>query len=708
MLKPLYTLLWCLLLLKVYSQTEYKNWYFGYGTDGLIFDQNNIPYKVSDKAFQVGFEGMIVVSDPISGVLKFYSDGEKVIDKNHNVMTSGTGLTGHMSGAQSVQCCPVPGSCEKKYYLFTNSAWDHSGGKISYSIVDFTSNPLGVVTNKNSLFWNGTSDQAMCLVNKPNSNDYWLISSKRNIPEYYVWKITSTGISTPIIYTFTNTGENYQMNYDKTTGQIIVTGNGNLHTTIIKFNSSTGVLSSETTLGIDFTHCYAARFSPDGSKLYIGAKKSWQNNPSLYQYDFLNTTWTSINDTLPVYAHDIKMAPDGKMYHIHTYNGSQPMAVIGLPNNSAMNNACNYHTVNFVPNFNGEVRRFPEFVTLPSPPIANIDSIAINSTLSNLFVMANDSDLQGDPLFLDSIIFPPKHGIATIVSDHISYVTNALTCGLRDTLIYRIKDINCSSDTAIVIISFPTSFPKTIDTTICKGDTLFGYFTSGTYIDTLPTYAGCDTVRTINLTVKPKSFSTINQSICQGQSYLGHSTTGTFIDTLISVNGCDSIRTLRLTVKDRPNPNLGLDKEICLDDTIVLYAGAFDSYIWQDNSVLDHFIVRGSGRYSVIVTNSCGSKQDEIEISEKLCNEYFPNAFTPNIDGRNDVFKILNASNLKDYILAIYNRWGQKVFETKDHTKGWNGTLSNKPQQSGVYVFYCNYKKNNIPIKTKGTLILIR
>ena len=100
-------------------------------------------------------------------------------------------------------------------------------------------------------------------------------------------------------------------------------------------------------------------------------------------------------------------------------------------------------------------------------------------------------------------------------------------------------------------------------------------------------------------------------------------------------------------------------------------------------------------------------KQDEIEISEKLCNEYFPNAFTPNMDGRNDFFKILNASNLKDYILAIYDRWGQKIFETKNYSKGWDGTLNNKPQQSGAYVFDCSYKKNNIPIKTKGTLILI-
>jgi hypothetical protein len=80
-----------------------------------------------------------------------------------------------------------------------------------------------------------------------------------------------------------------------------------------------------------------------------------------------------------------------------------------------------------------------------------------------------------------------------------------------------------------------------------------GRTTSGIYIDTLigANNNGCDSIRTLNLTVNPKTFSTVNETICQGFSFLGRTTSGIYIDTLIGANsyGCDSIRTLNLTIK---------------------------------------------------------------------------------------------------------------------------------------------------------------
>ncbi len=300
----------------------------------------------------------------------------------------------------------------------------------------------------------------------------------------------------------------------------------------------------------------------------------------------------------------------------------------------------------------------------------------------------------------------------------------------------------------------PTS-NSVINQAICNGQTFAGYSTTGTYIDTLVAINGCDSFRTINLTVKPKYTSTINQFICEGQSYAGHSSSGTFIDTYVAANGCDSVRTLnlsinaiftttvtqkicqgqsylgynkdgvytdtyiatngcdsirilKLTVQNQPNPFLGPDKAICALETIKLLPGTFDTYLWQDGSGFNNFTVSTPGLYSVTVSNSCGSAKNEVLITEKSCEIFFPSIFTPNNDQKNDVFKILNGSHVTNFYLAIFDRWGQKVFETSDYSKGWDGLVNNKPADTGAYVWYCNFIVSTKLKKMKGSVLLLR
>lgn len=265
----------------------------------------------------------------------------------------------------------------------------------------------------------------------------------------------------------------------------------------------------------------------------------------------------------------------------------------------------------------------------------------------------------------------------------------------------------CDSVLTINLAVKPGSF-STITQSVCQGQTYLGHTSTGTYIDTLIAANGCDSLRTLNLTVTPAAISVINQSICQGQSYAGYTLMGTYIDTLISSGGCDSIRTIHLAVFNKPIPKLGADTSICINDKIFLSPGIFDNYLWQDGSTQNPFVVNKPGLYSVTVTNSCGSGTDNIVITEKGCEIYFPNAFTPNQDGNNDVFNILNAFNLQDYYIVIYDRWGVKVFETTDYQKGWDGSIKNIPASVGVYVWYCKYEKANIPKFIKGTVTLLR
>jgi gliding motility-associated-like protein len=212
----------------------------------------------------------------------------------------------------------------------------------------------------------------------------------------------------------------------------------------------------------------------------------------------------------------------------------------------------------------------------------------------------------------------------------------------------------------------------------------------------------------LSLVALHPNLTDINAAICEGQTYYGHNAAGIYVDSFYSVDGSDSIRILNLTVINRHDPDLGADKEICEGDSVRLFPGNFSSYVWQDGSTKEYFVAKKTGRYSVMVANSCGSTQDEILITTRVCDIYFPSAFTPNKDGKNDLFKALNGYNIEEFHLSVYNRWGQKLFETNDQNKGWDGSFNNQPQDMGVYIWYCYYKRNNQYKKLNGTITLLR
>ena len=279
--------------------------------------------------------------------------------------------------------------------------------------------------------------------------------------------------------------------------------------------------------------------------------------------------------------------------------------------------------------------------------------------------------------------------------------------------VYTQTLVNAAGCDSIITLNLTiTSATKILDIATCKNFYFNNhiYSTSGTYIDTLITTNGCDSIITLNLTITPLLSATITQSICVGQTFEGHTASGTYIDTLVTADGCDSITILKLTVLSSPFPYLGADTVLCAGDSLLLYPGKFITYTWQDGSVQDHTIIKTPGLYSVTVTDSCGSATDEITIKEGVCNIYFPTAFSPNNDGKNDVFKILGANNLTGYHLSVYNRWGQKVFETFDYSKGWDGYFNGQLQSVETFIWYCEFKKQGDANKTKkkGIVTLVR
>jgi gliding motility-associated-like protein len=92
------------------------------------------------------------------------------------------------------------------------------------------------------------------------------------------------------------------------------------------------------------------------------------------------------------------------------------------------------------------------------------------------------------------------------------------------------------------------------------------------------------------------------------------------------------------------------------------------------------------------------------------CYLAVPTAFTPNGDGRNDVFRVLNAVKAEDLELTVYNRWGQLLYRTKDWKQGWDGRIKGELQPSAAYVWLLRYRDRDTKkqVTQKGTVMLVR
>jgi gliding motility-associated-like protein len=98
-------------------------------------------------------------------------------------------------------------------------------------------------------------------------------------------------------------------------------------------------------------------------------------------------------------------------------------------------------------------------------------------------------------------------------------------------------------------------------------------------------------------------------------------------------------------------------------------------------------------------------------VSVVVCDQsiYIPNAFTPNGDNINDLFQIFSALPLKYFDLKVFDRWGEKVYESEDETTGWDGSYKGAKEPSGIYTYEATIVSiNGESANKKGSLTLIR
>lgn len=184
---------------------------------------------------------------------------------------------------------------------------------------------------------------------------------------------------------------------------------------------------------------------------------------------------------------------------------------------------------------------------------------------------------------------------------------------------------------------------------------------------------------------------------------------------------CDDVSyTGQYTVKPIPQVYIGEDTAICPNGKEIRIGDLYNpgnpsgiKYSWNTvtKDVTPDIIVRHHGVYAVTADLDGCFASDTLVVS-KNCYLNIPNAFTPNGDGNGDYFlpRQLLSRELTGFEMHIYNRWGQKVFETTSNNgRGWDGKLGGTDQPTGVYIYTIEASfGNGTTERYQGNVTLIR
>jgi gliding motility-associated-like protein len=276
---------------------------------------------------------------------------------------------------------------------------------------------------------------------------------------------------------------------------------------------------------------------------------------------------------------------------------------------------------------------------------------------------------------------------------YVSYLWNDGSAGtsllVNETGIYWVEVANeygcISRDSVLIVFGYSSLVSIGQDTLLCEGDSI---------------------VLSANLDFVDYYWS--NGSV---DSSIAVDKPGIYWLEVSDIYGCISRDSIVIQQVNLPLLEIGNDTSFCGEFLYMIHAqDGFDHYLWQNGSIGQDFVATIPGLYWVVALKEGCQKSDTLLIVEKCPSDlWFPNCFTPNYDGRNDIFKPVY-KNITGYKLYVFNRWGQQIFESSEIEHGWDGKFKGSECPNGVYFFLAEYM-NGETMKTKeitGSVTLIR
>lgn len=486
--------------------------------------------------------------------------------------------------------------------------------------------------------------------------------------------------------------------------------NGGLYQVVLNSQSPPKLLMSQ-----DFSNVLTV--DKNGNLFYLGI------NDSLVKYDpHSNTVKTigplnySSSGDLVFYMNRLFLASNQSLVEVDVNNPGQSTVYMQTPGRGfigliSISTGCNQNTI-----FGIEDALTGHGVNLVEIDIANKRILGTYCTIPNNVLDAGSITENGnyDGVKIDSILRPfCAKGLTTTniqvfaktaSNSPITYTLNNVDSNITGRftdlvngnyfLSLKTKD-GCFADTTINInLDAEISLNITVDDATCDSANGSVNINQTGEISPLSYFFNSDTVTT--------------------NSFFSSLDTGAYFIRIRDRNYC-AVDTSVIVKTDKSDyiVNLGNDTSICASNSLLLDATTFSAnYVWQDGSTKPVYKVIKPGIYTVSVNNLCRKGIGSIKVLYKDCDCVFfiPSAFTPNNDGRNDIFKPSNKCYFEKFQLRIFNRWGNEVFKSLNQYAGWDGTTNNRKQPLGVYVWELEYFDvfQNNTIKQNGIVTLIK
>ena len=645
------------------------------------------------------------ISDPKTGKLLLYVDQKNVYNANFQPMTNGELLSPFGDNIAAVGIIPLS---DKKYVVIAIS----EANNLLYTLVDLTlEGGLGAVVNRLETL-NVNTDKQFNAVRMPNGQGYWLITHLNTSTLFVVFPIFADGkigqrvISEAGDITFPpasyNNGELFTTSDGKRFVHMMTDPNGSVgNPTLIQefnFDKKCGIVTFKNRFNLStnapFEFSAFGAYSPSNNLLYISFE-STVGGGKLVQYDLTEpnpqATRIEIASTTEIIG-DLQTGRDKKIYVASSVQRTFTSQISVIKNPDIRGFGCNFNQNSIELSRKpilGSIglERFPQLIHDIDTAILNSKTPHIQITQTclgspTLFRLIKASDLLADSFHWEfgdgsKVVSLEVNKLYPFVGkDTVSFVW--YVCGRMN----RLKD-------SLEITEIPT-FSLGIDTTICYGAiiSLSGPLNKDTYL-----WSTGNTGATI---VVEKA--------------------GTYSLKVLSGN-CPASDTI--TIANYNQLWTALDDEyfICEDEKelVKLDAGEkFDQYKWTPTGdTTQWIIVKDVGDYFVVVKDFRGCDGSDGTQVKRRCPVYafFPNVFTPNNDGLNDVFAP-KGKDIKQLEIKIVNRWGAIIWQSKELNAQWDGNVDGKPAPVDVYMYTATYggfvRKRWQTFATEGTVTLLR
>ncbi|RMG81085.1 MAG: hypothetical protein D6714_13550 [Bacteroidetes bacterium] len=679
----------------VLGQKQANIWYFG-NAAGIEFS-TGVPRPLFDGKIDA-FEGCATICDD-QGNLLFYTNGggsstsntvngfrEGMIwnQKHEPIYNMSDTAGGGYSATQSALFLSKPDS-DDIIYLFTMAqlnaqtpAQPDGRGLSRFEIDRSKNNGLGAVTLADERIFT-PAFEALSATVQANNRDYWLVCMDENTFNFAVFPVTENGVGAPAFYP---TGiapgaiSNRVLKISPDGKYLAMSGR------LYAFDKATGAVQFIQELSQ--LNSYAFSFSPQSRYLYSATGFFG----SLIRYDLEAPDIEASMETIAslfnsIWVGLIQIGPDGNLYFLDQdldffENHLTGLDVIKCPD--AENPVVQKAILTFPVDTLNEV-----FVGLPNFADHIFQHItfevAINSGEDTLRVC------PGEWPVLDAV-YP--EGSYTWTTGDTTRQIQAPGFGVFGVTVTSFCGEVATDSIWVKNMETDETLPDQIET-FCAGDTAFlaPPITGNTYL-----WSTGDTTPMLAVTAAGQYSVTVGEGCV--------TTTVPFLVTFsappeITFSG-------------------GSAGEICPGDTVSIVADIPPgvSVLWSSGDTTRAIRATTPGIYSVVVADHAGCFEvmasKELVLGENCCEIQMPNAFTPDNDLLNDVFRPLPMGcDFVKYRLRIFSRWGKMVFETTDPTAGWDGNLKGKPATGDVYVWTLDYEvESGGTFSKKGELVVLR